>query len=200
MVEGGGSDDFRLVKSMLYSRPDLLHRILEQNAQSVIAYLNAQIAAGAQAVMVFDTWGGALSDAAYREFSLAYAKQVFAGLTRTAEGRIVPRIFFTKGGGLWLESMAEAGADALGLDWTIDIGEARRRVGGTMALQGNLDPNVLFAPPEAIEREAKRILASYGTGPGHVFNLGHGVSQFTSPDHVHALVEAVHRHGPGASK
>ena len=128
------------------------------------AYLNAQIAAGAQAVMVFDTWGGALSDAAYREFSLAYAKKVFAGVTRTAEGRTVPRIFFTKGGGLWLESMAEAGVDALGLDWTIDIGEARRRVGDRVALQGNMDPNALFAPPEAIEREAKRILETLRQG------------------------------------
>jgi uroporphyrinogen decarboxylase len=184
---------------MLYSRPDLLHAILEKNAHSVTAYLNAQIAAGAQAVMVFDTWGGALSDAAYREFSLAYAKKVFAGVTRSAEGRTVPRIFFTKGGGLWLESMAEAGVDALGLDWTIDIGEARRRVGDRVALQGNMDPNALFAPPEAIEREAKRILESYGSGPGHVFNLGHGVSQYTPPEHVGALVEAVHRHSRGAA-
>ncbi|MBK6980296.1 MAG: uroporphyrinogen decarboxylase [Betaproteobacteria bacterium] len=199
MVEGGGSDDFRTVKSMLYARPDLLHRILALNAQSVTAYLNAQIAAGAQAVMVFDTWGGALSDAAYREFSLAYAKEVFAGVTRTAGGRIVPRIFFTKGGGLWLESMAKAGADALGLDWTIDIGAARARVGDQVALQGNMDPAVLFSSPEAIEREAKRILASFGTGPGHVFNLGHGISQFTPPEHVHALVEAVHRHGRNPS-
>jgi uroporphyrinogen decarboxylase len=188
------------VKSMLYSRPDLLHRILELNAQSVTAYLNAQVAAGAQAVMVFDTWGGALSDAAYRDFSLAYARRVFAGVTREAEGRVVPRIFFTKGGGLWLEAMADCGADALGLDWTIDIGEARRRVGGRMALQGNMDPAVLFAPPAAIEREARRILERFGGGPGHVFNLGHGVSQFTPPEHVHALVEAVHRHSPGASK
>ncbi len=199
MVEGGGSDDFRTVKSMLYARPDLLHRILALNAQSVTAYLNAQIAAGAQAVMVFDTWGGALSDAAYREFSLAYAKQVFAGVTRTAQGRTVPRIFFTKGGGLWLESMAQAGADALGLDWTIDIGAARARVGDQVALQGNMDPAVLFSPPEAIEREAKRILGSFGAGPGHVFNLGHGISQFTPPEHVHALVEAVHRHGRNPS-
>jgi uroporphyrinogen decarboxylase len=199
MVEGGGSDDFRLVKSMLYSRPDLLHALLEKNAQSVTAYLNAQIAAGAQAVMVFDTWGGALSDAAYREFSLAYAKKVFAGVTRAAEGRTVPRIFFTKGGGLWLEAMADCGADALGLDWTIDIGAARARVGDRVALQGNMDPNVLFAPPAAIEREAKRILASFGRGPGHVFNLGHGISQFTPPEHVHALVEAVHRNSAGAS-
>jgi len=194
MVEGGGSDDFRLVKSMLYARPDLLHRILELNAQSVIGYLNAQIAAGAQAVMVFDTWGGALSDAAYREFSLAYAKKVFDGITRFAEGRTVPRIFFTKGGGLWLEPMAQAGADALGLDWTVDIGAARTRVGDKVALQGNMDPAVLFSPPESIEREVKRILKSYGEGPGHVFNLGHGISQFTPPEHVHALVEAVHRH------
>jgi uroporphyrinogen decarboxylase len=200
MVEGGGSDDFRLVKSMLYARPDLLHAILEKNAQSVVAYLNAQIAAGAQAVMLFDTWGGALSDAAYREFSLAYARQVFAGLARTAEGRTVPRIFFTKGGGLWLEAMAGCGADALGLDWTIDIGEARRRVGDRVALQGNMDPAALFSPPEAIEREARRILESFGGGPGHVFNLGHGVSQFTPPDHVHALVEAVHRHSRGTSR
>ena len=200
MVEGGGSDDFRQVKSMLYSRPDLMHALLEKNAQSVTAYLNAQIAAGAQAVMVFDTWGGALSDAAYREFSLAYAKRVFAGVTRTAEGRTVPRIFFTKGGGLWLEAMADCGADALGLDWTVDIGAARARVGDRVALQGNLDPNVLFAPPAAIEREAKRVLDSFGRGPGHVFNLGHGVSQFTPPEHVGALVEAVHRHCLGASK
>ncbi|MGE0356544.1 MAG: uroporphyrinogen decarboxylase [Burkholderiales bacterium] len=199
MVEGGGSDDFRLVKSMLYARPDLLHRILELNAQSVAAYLNAQIAAGAQAVMVFDTWGGALADAAYREFSLAYAKKVFAGVTRTAEGRTVPRIFFTKGGGLWLEAMAEAGVDALGLDWTVDIGAARKRVGDRVALQGNLDPAVLFAPPATIEREAARVLDSFGPGPGHVFNLGHGVSQFTPPEHVHALVEAVRRHRPGSA-
>ena len=200
MIEGGGSDDFRQVKSMLYARPDLLHAILDKNTQSVTAYLNAQIAAGAQAVMVFDTWGGALSDAAYREFSLAYARKVFAGVTRTAGGRTVPRVFFTKGGGLWLESMADCGADCLGLDWTIDIGAARKRVGDRVALQGNMDPNALFAPPEAIEREAKRILESFGRGPGHVFNLGHGVSQFTPPEHVGALVEAVHRHSLGASK
>ena len=192
MIEGGGSDDFRHVKSMLYARPDLLHKILATLARSVTAYLNAQIAAGAQAVMVFDTWGGALSDAAYREFSLAYARAVLAGLTREAEGRVVPRIFFTKGGGLWLEAMAQSGADALGLDWTVDIGDARRRVGGQVALQGNMDPFALFAPPEAIAREAHRILGRFGAAPGHVFNLGHGVSQFTPPEHVHALVEAVH--------
>ena len=191
MIEGGGSDDFRHVKSMLYARPDLLHRILAANARSVTAYLNAQIAAGAQAVMLFDTWGGSLSDVAYREFSLAYAKTVFAGVTREVEGRVVPRIFFTKGGGLWLEAMADVGADALGLDWTVDIGEARRRVGHRVALQGNMDPSALFGSPESIAREARRILGRYGSGPGHVFNLGHGVSQFTPPDHVGALVEAV---------
>jgi uroporphyrinogen decarboxylase len=198
MIEGGGSDDFRRVKSMLYTRPDLLHRILAANAQAVIEYLNAQIAAGAQAVMIFDTWGGALSDAAYAEFSLAYSKQVLAGLTRTNEGRVVPRILFTKGGGQWLEAMAASGADALGIDWQTHLGQARRRVGAKVALQGNMDPMALFAPPAAIEREAQRVLESFGEGPGHVFNLGHGVSQFTPPEHVQALVEAVHARSLGA--
>jgi uroporphyrinogen decarboxylase len=196
MIEGGGSDDFRHVKSMLYSRPDLLHAILKKNTESVIAYLNAQIDAGAQAVMLFDTWGGALSHAAYREFSLAYAKTVMAGLTREREGRVVPRIFFTKGGGLWLEAMADVGADALGLDWTIDMGEAKRRVGHKVALQGNLDPLTLFGSPTVIENEARRVLAEFaadGKADGHVFNLGHGISQFTDPAHVEALVNAVHR-------
>lgn len=197
MIEGGGSDDFRHVKAMLYARPDLLHRILAANARSVTAYLNAQIAAGAQAVMVFDTWGGALSDVAYREFSLAYAKQVFAGLTREAQGRVVPRIFFTKGGGLWLESMTDVGADALGIDWTVDISQARERVGNRVALQGNMDPSALFGSPDSIGREAHRILDRFGPGPGHVFNLGHGVSQFTDPQHVQALVEAVHGYRAG---
>jgi uroporphyrinogen decarboxylase len=194
MVEGGGSDDFRRVKSMLYSRPDLLHRILAINAKAVVAYLNAQIAAGAQAVMIFDTWGGALSDAAYREFSLEYSRQVLAGLTRSHDGRVVPRILFTKGGGQWLEAMAGAGADALGVDWQTALGGARARVGDKVALQGNMDPMALFGTPAAIEREAQRVLDSFGQGPGHVFNLGHGVSQFTPPEHVQALVEAVHSH------
>jgi uroporphyrinogen decarboxylase len=198
MIEGAASDDFRQVKTMLYSRPDLLHRILDVNAKAVIAYLNAQIAAGAQAVMVFDTWGGALSDAAFEEFSLAYSRQVLAGLTRSSEGRVVPRILFTKGGGLWLEQLAQAGADALGIDWQTNLGDARRRVGGNVALQGNMDPMALFAPLPAIEREAQRVLDSYGTGPGHIFNLGHGISQHTSPEHVHALVEAVHARSVGA--
>jgi uroporphyrinogen decarboxylase len=198
MIEGGGSDDFRRVKSMLYARPDLLHRILAANAQAVTEYLNAQIAAGAQAVMIFDTWGGALSQAAFGEFSLAYSKQVLAGLARANEGRVVPRILFTKGGGQWLESMAASGADALGIDWQTDLGQARRRVGSQVALQGNMDPMALFAPPAAIEREAQRVLESFGDGPGHVFNLGHGVSQFTPPEHVQALVEAVHSRSLGA--
>ncbi len=196
MIEGGASDDFRLVKTMLYQRPDLLHKLLGKNTQAVIAYLNAQIDAGAQAVMLFDTWGGALSAGAYQEFSLAYAQRVMAGIKRENDGRKVPRVFFTKGGGLWLESMAECGADALGIDWTIDIAAAKRRVAGRVALQGNLDPNVLFAEPDTIEREAKRVLdafASDGKRVGHVFNLGHGISQFTSPAHVEALVNFVHR-------
>ena len=198
MVEGGGSDDFRLVKSLLYGRPDLLHRILAVNARAVTEYLNAQIAAGAQAVMIFDTWGGVLADAAFHEFSLAYSKQVLAGLTRMRDGRIVPRILFTKGGGAWLEAMAASGADALGIDWQTHLGDARRRVGKSVALQGNLDPMALFAPPKAIEAEVQRVLDSYGGGPGHVFNLGHGVSQHTPPEHVASLVEAVHSRSLGA--
>jgi uroporphyrinogen decarboxylase len=198
MVEGGGSDDFRLVKTLLYARPDLLHRILAVNAAAVTAYLNAQIAAGAQAVMVFDTWGGALSTAAYAEFSLAYSRQVLQGLTRQSAGRTVPRILFTKGGGQWLESMADAGADALGIDWQTDLGDARRRVGDRVALQGNLDPMALFGDGAAIEREARRVLDRFGAGSGHVFNLGHGVSQHTPPESVQALVEAVHGGSIGA--
>ncbi|WP_199152843.1 uroporphyrinogen decarboxylase [Chromobacterium sp. ASV23] len=193
MVEGGGSDDFRHVKAMLYSRPELLHHILEMNTQSVIAYLNAQIDAGAQAVQIFDTWGGALSHAAYREFSLAYMQRIVAGLKREADGRRVPVIVFTKGGGQWLEDIAAIGADCVGLDWTTDIGRARARVGAKVALQGNFDPNALFAEPAAIEREVARILAGYGQGSGHVFNLGHGISQFADPAHAGALVDAVHR-------
>jgi uroporphyrinogen decarboxylase len=198
MVEGGGSDDFRQVKTMLYARPDLLHRILEVNARAVAEYLNAQIAAGAQAVMIFDTWGGTLAADAYREFSLAYSARVIAQLTREHEGRVVPRILFTKGGGQWLEAMAASGADALGVDWQTDLGEARRRVGARVALQGNLDPMALFGTPQAIEAQARRVLDAFGAGPGHVFNLGHGVSQFTPPEHVGALVEAVHAHSLGA--
>jgi uroporphyrinogen decarboxylase len=192
MVEGGGSADFRTIKTMLYARPDLLHHILDINARAVIAYLNAQIEAGAQAVMVFDTWGGALSDAAYREFSLEYLRRVIAGLHRSWDGQTIPSIVFTKGGGLWLEDIAAIGCNAVGLDWNIDIGTARRRIGDQVALQGNLDPNVLFSPPATIAAQVGHVLRQFGNGPGHVFNLGHGVSQFTPPEHVGALVEAVH--------
>jgi uroporphyrinogen decarboxylase len=193
MIEGGSSDTWTLVKTMLYNRPELLHHILNVNAQAVTAYLNAQIEAGAQAVQIFDTWGGALSQRAYHEFSLRYIEQIIQGLKREHNGQKVPVIVFTKGGGLWLESIAATGCDAVGLDWTIDIGQARARVGDKVALQGNFDPNALFAKPEAVEKEVAEILASFGSGSGHVFNLGHGISQFTNPDHVTALVDAVHR-------
>ncbi len=192
MVEGRGGTDFLIVKKMAFDRPDLLHRILDITAQAVTAYLNAQIEAGAQAVMIFDSWGGALSHAAYREFSLAYMERIVASIIKEREGRRVPGIVFTKGGGLWLEAQAAIGADALGLDWTVDLGEARRRVGDKVALQGNLDPAVLLSTPEAIEREVGNILASYGNGSGHVFNLGHGITQYTPPEHAGAMIEAVH--------
>ena len=193
MVEGGGSDTFSRIKTLMYDRPELLHHILAVNAQAVTAYLNAQIQAGAQAVQLFDSWGGALAYGKYQEFSLAYMKQIVAGLIREHDGRRVPVIVFTKGGGLWLEDIASTGCDAIGLDWTVDLADARRRVGDKVALQGNLDPNALFAKPAAIEAEVARLLASYGEGAGHVFNLGHGISQFTPPEHVTALVDAVHR-------
>jgi uroporphyrinogen decarboxylase len=196
MIEGRGGTEFALVKRMLYTRPDLLHRILEVNARAVTAYLNAQIEAGAQAVMLFDTWGGALSHAAYHEFSLRYLEQIVQGLKRTHEGQTVPRVVFTKGGGVWLESIAQIGADAVGLDWTVDIGQARRRVGSGVALQGNLDPAVLFSTPEVVRAEAAKVLTSFGPGSGHVFNLGHGISQHTPPANVAALVDAVHELSP----
>ena len=203
MVEGAGSDDYRLVKSMLYSRPDLMHRILSLNADTVAAYLNAQIEAGAQAVMVFDSWGGVLADGAFQQFSLAYTQRVLKQLKREHEGQRIPHIVFTKGGGLWLEDMlgGEAVPDVLGVDWTVNLAQARRRVDDRVALQGNLDPNILFAPPEAIEAEAKRVLDSFGNPKradggfgGHVFNLGHGISQYTPPEHVKVLVDTVHEH------
>ena len=194
MVEGAGSDDYRKIKTLAYARPDLMHHILDVTARAVVAYLNAQIEAGAQAVMVFDSWGGVLAESAYREFSLAYLEQVIAGLTRTRDGQPVPNIVFTKGGGLWLESIASIGCDAVGLDWTFDLGRARALVGDRVALQGNLDPAILFAPPEVVAQEAKRVVDAFGPGPGHVFNLGHGISQFTPPDHVAVLVDTVHAH------
>lgn len=194
MVEGGGSDDYRQVKSLMYRRPDLMHRILAVNADSVAAYLNAQIEAGAQAVMIFDSWGGVLADGAFQEFSLAYTRRVLAQLKRDQDGVQIPRIVFTKGGGLWLDEIAASDTDAVGLDWTVNLGRAREQVGHKVALQGNLDPNVLFGTPEAIEREAVRVLESFGPHAGHVFNLGHGISQYTPPESVSVLVETVHRH------
>ena len=202
MVEGGGSDDFRLVKTMLYSRPDLLHRMLGVLADAVASYLNAQIRAGAQAVMVFDTWGGVLADQAFRSFSLDYTRRVVGHLDRTgSDGRPVPAIVFTKGGALWLEEMAGIGADAIGLDWTASLGAARRRIDDSCALQGNLDPIALFAPEQALRAEARRVLDDFGAPRradgrwgGHVFNLGHGISQFTPPDAVAILVDEVHAH------
>jgi uroporphyrinogen decarboxylase len=192
MVEGGSSSEFHLIKTMLYQRPELLHHILDVTTQAVIAYLNAQIQAGAQAVMVFDSWGGALSHAAYHEFSLPYLERIVQSLIREHDGATVPSIVFTKGGGLWLESMAAIGCDALGLDWTVDIGQARSRVGAKVALQGNIDPAVLLSTPEVVRAEVGKVLASYGQGHGHVFNLGHGISQHTPPENAAALVEAVH--------
>jgi uroporphyrinogen decarboxylase len=202
MVEGAGSsDDWRGVKSLMYSRPDLMHRILAVNAQAVAAYLNAQIEAGAQAVMVFDSWGGALADGMFQAFSLDYTRQVLAALKREHAGQVIPRIVFTKGGGLWLQEMGALDCDVLGVDWTVNLGRARAAVGHSKALQGNLDPAVLFAPPEQVQAQARRLLDDFGTphqgpgtGPTHIFNLGHGISQHTPPEHVHALAEAVHAH------
>ncbi|CAG0896360.1 unnamed protein product [Darwinula stevensoni] len=194
MVEGKGGTDFLNTKKLAYARPELLHHILEVTAQTVIQYLNAQIAAGAQAVMIFDSWGGALSHNAYTEFSLNYMQKIVAGLTKNAEGKKVPSIVFTKGGALWLEAQAEIGADALGLDWAVDIGSARKRVGDKVALQGNLDPAILLSTPEAIEKEVASVLASYGKGSGHVFNLGHGITQWTPPENAAAMLEAVRKH------
>jgi len=207
MVEGGGSDDYRHVKTLMYSRPDLMHRILQINADAVAAYLNAQIEAGAQAVMVFDSWGGVLADGLFQTFSLDYTARVLAQLKRTHEGQTIPRIVFTKGGGQWLADMRALDCDVLGVDWTVNLTLARALVGGAVggpgkALQGNFDPNALFAPPEAVAAEARRVLDAFGpphtdagtTGPTQIFNLGHGISQFTPPEHVSALVETVHNH------
>ncbi|OGA23149.1 MAG: uroporphyrinogen decarboxylase [Betaproteobacteria bacterium RIFCSPLOWO2_02_FULL_67_26] len=193
MVEGCGSRDFPTVKAMLRDRPELLHHILEVNCRAVIAYLNAQIEAGAQAVMVFDTWGGTLAEAEYRECSLGYMQRIVEGIRRERDGRRVPSILFTKGGGAWLEAIAASGCDAVSLDWTVDIGAARARVGHRVALQGNLDPEVLLAGPQAVRDGVAAVLASFGRGSGHVFNLGHGVTQHTPPENVAALVEAVHK-------
>lgn len=193
MVEGGSSKTFEKIKRMMYAEPSALHLLLDKLADAVTLYLNAQVANGAQSLMIFDSWGGALSHDAYREFSLRYMQKILDGLTRFAEGRKVPVTLFTKGGGLWLEAMAETGCDALGLDWTVDIGDARRRVGDKVALQGNMDPSMLYAPSDKIEQEVKHILSRYGEGTGHVFNLGHGIHQHVDPEHAGVLIDAVHK-------
>jgi uroporphyrinogen decarboxylase len=201
MVEGAGSDDYRHVKALMYARPELLHHILAVNAQAVAAYLNAQIDAGAQAVMVFDSWGGVLAHDCFVPFSLDYTRQVLSQLKRELDGRRVPHIVFTKGGGPWLEAIAACGADVVGLDWTVSLAHARARTDDRVALQGNLDPTVLFAPPETVAAQARAVIDDFGMHKrvdgrlgGHVFNLGHGISQHTPPEHVQALVQAVHDH------
>ena len=191
MVEGGSSKDFAKVKSLAFNEPELMHQLLSKLATSVAAYLTEQIRSGAQAVQLFDTWGGALSHNAYREFSLRYMTEIIDQLPREADGRRVPVIVFTKGGGQWLEAIADCGADAVGLDWTTDIGAARERVGDRVCLQGNMDPTLLNASPERIREEVAEILASFGEGSGHVFNLGHGITPGINPDHVAAMVDAV---------
>lgn len=191
MLEGGGTKDFAKVKGMLFSDPATLHKLLDKTAQSVISYLNAQVQAGAQSLMVFDTWGGVLAPANYREFSLRYMQQIVDGLTREADGRKVPVVLFTKNGGQWLDIMADTGCDGLGVDWTTDLADARARTGDRVALQGNLDPSVLYGSPESIRTEVQRVLESYGSGPGHVFNLGHGIHQHVNPENLGVMVEAV---------
>ncbi|HRD65131.1 MAG TPA: uroporphyrinogen decarboxylase [Candidatus Competibacter sp.] len=192
MVEGGSSKDFARIKGLLYDQPELLHQLLKTTARAVTAYLNAQVAAGAQALMMFDTWGGVLSPRAYREFSLAYMAQIVADLTREIDGQRIPVILFTKGGGAWLEDIAATGCDAVGVDWAVDLGEARRRVGSQVALQGNLDPVALAAAPERLRAQVAQVLADFGPWPGHVFNLGHGIQQWVDPERALVLVEAVH--------
>ncbi len=192
MVEGAGTKEFAHIKRMLFDEPTVMHQLLDVLARSVTMYLNAQIAAGAQAVMVFDTWGGVLTPRDYKEFSLRYMEQIVQGLTREHDGRRVPVILFTKNGGQWLEAMAATGCDALGIDWTTDLKDARARVGDKVALQGNMDPAVLYASPERIRAEVETILASYGPGTGHVFNLGHGIHQHVNPEHAAAFISAVH--------
>ena len=194
MVEGGGSKTFELVKRMMYESPRDLHRLLDILTRATTLYLNAQIAAGAQAVMVFDTWGGILTPEQYEEFSLRYMAQIVAGLTREADGRRVPNIVFTKGGGAWLSKIASIGCDAAGVDWCTDLADARQAVGGKVALQGNLDPAALFAPPDVLRAQAVKVLDSYGGGPGHVFNLGHGITPGVNPDQVSVLIDAVHNY------
>ncbi len=196
MVEGGGSKDHGRCKALAFDEPETMHALLDKLAQSVTAYLNDQIRAGAQAVQIFDTWGGALGHRAYQEFSLRYMKQIVDGLIKEHDGRAVPAILFTKNGGQWLESMADTGANALGLDWTTDIGAARKRVGDKVALQGNMDPAMLRASPKRIREEVATILAEYGSGVGHVFNLGHGITPEVDPEHAGAFINAVRELSP----
>lgn len=196
MVEGGSSREFRYIKKMLYDEPANLHKLLSLVSDSVTEYLNAQIAAGVQAVMIFDTWGGVLSTRDYRDFSLGYMRNIVAGLNRESAGATIPVILFTKGAGQWLETIADAGADAVGIDWTVDIGAARRRIGDRVALQGNLDPAVLYAAPERVREAVAQVLRDYGPGSGHVFNLGHGIHPEIDPENVAALVDSVHELSP----
>ena len=192
MVEGGSSKEFANIKSMMMNTPEVMHELLGKLADSVTDYLNAQIRAGAQAVQIFDTWGGALSAHAYETFSLNYMKKIVSGLIREHEGHRVPVILFTKNGGHWLEKIVESDCDCVGLDWTIPINEARARVGDKVALQGNMDPAVLYGGDDIIRNEIALILKQFGHGNGHVFNLGHGIHQFVNPDHVTTFVDAVH--------
>jgi uroporphyrinogen decarboxylase len=191
MVEGGTSKNFSRIKGMLYDQPALLHALLERVTRTTIDYLNAQVAAGAQALMVFDTWGSVLTPKTYLDFSLHYMQAIVSELTREAEGRKVPVVLFTKGGGAWLEVLAQTGCDGLGVDWTTDLAEARAMVGGRVALQGNLDPAVLYASPEVIREEVRQVLDSFGDGPGHVFNLGHGIHPEVKPERAGAMIDAV---------
>ena len=195
MVEGSSSKDYRHVKGMMYENPSAMHLLLDTLAQSVTAYLNAQIEAGAQAVMIFDTWGGVLTPQTYAQFSLKYMEQIVSGLIREHEGQTIPVTLFTKGGGQWLEDVAATGCNAIGLDWTINIDEARNRVGDKVALQGNLDPCVLYAAPEVIRENARGVITRFGNHPGHVFNLGHGIHPAVNPDHLGVLIDAVHEFG-----
>jgi uroporphyrinogen decarboxylase len=194
MVEGGSSKDFGKIKGMMFDSPKEMHALLNVLADSVTAYLNAQIAAGAQAIMLFDTWGGTLSGPNYKEFSLAYMEKIVQGLNRESEGRTVPVTLFSKGGGQWLEAMAATGVDAVGLDWTTDIADAKTRIGDKVALQGNMDPCVLYASADRVEQEVKSVIDGFGAGTGHVFNLGHGIHPTVNPDNMTRLVDTVHAH------
>lgn len=192
MIEGGGSKDFRVAKQFMYDNPEAMHLLLDKLARAVTDYLNAQIKAGAQAVQIFDTWGGILTPSSFHQFSLDYMHKIISNLITENEGRKVPVIVFTKNGGQWLESIAASGCQAVGLDWTIDIRQARQRIGDKVALQGNMDPSILYASPQVIRNEVATILESFGDGSGHVFNLGHGITPEVNPDHVAVFVEAVH--------